>query len=546
MHASAYPPVRPRRRPRSTLTWGVACFLAICLVRLLSSHSEQAQPAPIHASAHFLDQNLPLAQPCPSQIFDHDYSPAAIRCRIESALERARLLANQTSQSSTPEEAVAEYRRRYQRNPPSGFQQWVQFAQEHGSQVIDDFDQIDRDLEPYRTPEGRRVLRTIKEQQVEYHRTKRITITNGSMSSTWGYMYDSEWRRLVDPFLHHLPDSLFFLSTIDEPRILSTSGPPPDFISFDDRGGESVEDLVKDSCSQLPRKLTSRLGHEKDVCQFDNPGDLHALIASPNSFLYTHSLLPMMSFGRMSAFRDILIPCPCYAAHPFSEDDVPFLDKKPGLYWRGSSTGGRAGQFTWRSGHRERFVMFMQSLQKAASALDAGQYFGSKADNVDKKQVKLFKDSIDVHMGAYIQCDDEACKDMQRIIGESDIESEDTASNYRYLFDIDGNTMSTRFYRLLSQQAVVLKETWFHEWHDDRLIPWAHYIPITMSMEEIPAVMNFLVNDPDGERLSAEIAHFGSTWSRKVLREVDMSIYLYRLMLELAELARLADLPDDA
>ncbi|KAJ5111993.1 glycosyl transferase family 90 domain-containing protein [Penicillium argentinense] len=72
------------------------------------------------------------------------------------------------------------------------------------------------------------------------------------------------------------------------------------------------------------------------------------------------------------------------------------------------------------------------------------------------------------------------------------------------LFDLDGNSTSTRFYRLLSRRAVVLKQTWFHEWHDDRLIPWAHYILVTMSMEELPALMDFLINDPEGEQLSAE------------------------------------------
>ncbi|KAJ5588014.1 glycosyl transferase family 90 domain-containing protein [Penicillium hispanicum] len=112
---------------------------------------------------------------------------------------------------------------------------------------------------------------------------------------------------------------------------------------------------------------------------------------------------------------------------------------------------------------------------------------------------------------------------------------EDTKNATDISFDLDGNSMSTRFHRLLSRQAVVLKQTWFQEWHDDRLVPWAHYIPVTMSMEELPALMDFLVNDPVGERLSEEIAQAGNTWSRRVLREIDMSIYIYRLLLELGE-----------
>lgn len=106
--------------------------------------------------------------------------------------------------------------------------------------------------------------------------------------------------------------------------------------------------------------------------------------------------------------------------------------------------------------------------------------------------------------------------------------------------------MSTRFYRLLSRNAVVLKQTWFQEWHDDRLIPWADYIPVSMSMEELPALLNYLVNDPHGEVLSAEIALSGSTRSRKVLREIDMSIYLYRLLLEMAEMYESSNFEDSA
>jgi hypothetical protein len=47
-----------------------------------------------------------------------------------------------------------------------------------------------------------------------------------------------------------------------------------------------------------------------------------------------------------------------------------------------------------------------------------------------------------------------------------------------------------------------------------------------MEMEELPALISFLIDDPEGEQLSAEVAHAGSDWSHQVLREIDMSIYL--------------------
>ncbi|KAJ5995859.1 hypothetical protein N7481_002836 [Penicillium waksmanii] len=53
-----------------------------------------------------------------------------------------------------------------------------------------------------------------------------------------------------------------------------------------------------------------------------------------------------------------------------------------------------------------------------------------------------------------------------------------------------------------------------------------------MEMKGLP----LLINDPEGERLSAEIAEAGYTWSKQVPRKIDISIYLYRLFIELADL----------
>ncbi|KAJ5569379.1 hypothetical protein N7450_011865 [Penicillium hetheringtonii] len=531
MLTPSFPSVFSSRKYKTIATFAAASLIIFTCLHLFETPYDKK----FSISSH-----LPSTGSCPRKIAETDSSALAFRCRIQAAQENAKSALK--AQSSTPEQAIAEYRRRYKRNPPKGFSKWVQFALEHDSKVIDDFDQIDRDLEYYRTPEARRAFERLNAQKDNWPFTRRVIVQDGAMNRSGWYMYDDFWSGLVEPFIDEIPDNfMFYMSTIDEPRILSKSGQQPTEIEFTTKDGHSIEDLVKDSCTQIPRQLTSRLGHEKDVCKFDDPGKLHALITSPSSFSYTHSPVPILSFGRMSAFRDILIPCPCYAAHPLlGEDKVPFLDKKPSLYWRGSSTGGQASRFNWRFGHRQRFVAFVQALQNAANVLDASRHFGFRDRNLNDRRITLFKDMFDVQMGDYKQCeldgDRTACKDMERVLGPSNFEPEDTSINYRYLFDLDGNSMSTRFYRLLSRRAVVLKQTWFHEWHDDRLIPWAHYIPVTMEMNELPDLMDFLVNDPEGERLSGEIAEAGYTWSKQVLRGIDISIYLYRLFLELAEL----------
>lgn len=52
-------------------------------------------------------------------------------------------------QSTTLEAAVKEYTRRYNRPPPAGFDLWWDFAQKHNVQLVDEYDSIMRDIEPF-------------------------------------------------------------------------------------------------------------------------------------------------------------------------------------------------------------------------------------------------------------------------------------------------------------------------------------------------------------------------------------------------------------
>ena len=83
---------------------------------------------------------------------------------------------------------------------------------------------------------------------------------------------------------------------------------------------------------------------------------------------------------------------------------------------------------------------------------------------------------------------------------------------------------------------MVLKQTVLREWHDERLIPWVHYIPVSLSMEELPEIMRYMTSDKDGMRRAREIADASRDWHGRVLRREDFTIYLYRLMLELARI----------
>ena len=52
-------------------------------------------------------------------------------------------------QSTTLKKAVAEYKRRYGRNPPKGFDQWWNFIRKHNVRIVDDYDALHEDLGPF-------------------------------------------------------------------------------------------------------------------------------------------------------------------------------------------------------------------------------------------------------------------------------------------------------------------------------------------------------------------------------------------------------------
>ena len=52
-------------------------------------------------------------------------------------------------QSTTLKKAVAEYKRRYGRNPPKGFDQWWDFARKNNVKIVDDYDAVVEDLAPF-------------------------------------------------------------------------------------------------------------------------------------------------------------------------------------------------------------------------------------------------------------------------------------------------------------------------------------------------------------------------------------------------------------
>lgn len=62
-------------------------------------------------------------------------------------------------QSTSLDEAVREYKKRYARSPPKGFEDWYKFAKENNVKIIDEYDSLVKDLEPFWALSGEELRR---------------------------------------------------------------------------------------------------------------------------------------------------------------------------------------------------------------------------------------------------------------------------------------------------------------------------------------------------------------------------------------------------
>jgi hypothetical protein len=66
---------------------------------------------------------------------------------MDDAERRFRALLSRQSRSLRA--AVKEYKRRYGRNPPKGFDAWWRFAEANNVKMVDEYDGLISDLEPF-------------------------------------------------------------------------------------------------------------------------------------------------------------------------------------------------------------------------------------------------------------------------------------------------------------------------------------------------------------------------------------------------------------
>ncbi|KAL1297083.1 hypothetical protein AAFC00_004667 [Neodothiora populina] len=279
-------------------------------------------------------------------------------------------------QSKTLEDAVAEYRRRYQIPPPPQFDKWFTFAKEKRVQLIDEYDTIYHSLLPFWALKPETIRARVREALgFEGNNLIALLIRNGQAAHVHG---GQEWQQeatigMMKQFIEYLPDMDLAFNIHDEPRVVV----PHDELSQLISRARDVNMPAAMASSELANKFSPR---PKDVssgrrvdevkitrfnvfahqptwipsrmsCSPDSParaldddaardnltsyalGDLgfiynhtafsdvcnspsfatsHGFFDRPNAFNVVHDLFPIFSQSKMSSFQDILYPSPWY------------------------------------------------------------------------------------------------------------------------------------------------------------------------------------------------------------------------------------------
>jgi hypothetical protein len=291
---------------------------------------------------------------------------------------------------------------------------------------------------------------------------------------------------------------------------------------------------------------------------------LHGTFVEPISISTTKTFFPLFGGSKLPMNNEILLPPAMYwTEDPFysggtSDHGGPWEDKKDSLIWRGSASGGRNKAETWARFQRHRFISMVNATEVSAAATNltarprnfvlpgVGTYDlavqePDSTENAFAEWVETWGDAVAVHLLCFPDSGSARCPYTDPYFTVKKAMPMMEQYSNKYLPDLDGNSFSGRYRGFLGSTSLPMKATIYQEWHDSRLVPWKHFVPMDNTFIDIYGIMEYFVGNlamgvvgHDDEAKS--IALEGKAWTEKVLRKDDMSVYVLRLLLEYARL----------
>ncbi|KAL1749096.1 glycosyltransferase family 90 protein [Schizophyllum fasciatum] len=487
--------------------------------------------------------------------------------------------------SRTLAQAVREYRRRYRRDPPRGFDLWWEFAQKHNVQLPDEYDQIYWDFEHMWGVYPPDLIAMQQEAQdantddwaaIGRSADGHVDVLHTSFNAGNDHLIAS-----VTPVLDllkgvedYLPQNFsIMISPHDAPqrhtdydhrRALREAARHKTYLKRDElppvKKGLGWPAACHPSSPgrhyeiDLDREPPPREGktfihdHYKSMspCQhthlFHHHGQFVSHGAGPDPAPF---MAAQFAYAASAVHHDIRMPAP-YDWVADLPGEPAWAAKTDGrLLWRGSTTGMlHDPAFRWRMGHRLRMV----GLANANGTAPGVRVLESRGpgERVGQPRVhraaELNAEVMDVAFaGRAHQCTTEAiCEEIEETYEFRSYQTLSEAANYKYIMDVDGNAWSGRFKRLMLANSVIFKATIYPEWYTDRVQPWLHYVPVQMDYSDLYDSLIFFRGDEHGvgahDDLAEKIAVQGRKWSKEYWRMEDLQAYFIRSLLEYARL----------
>jgi hypothetical protein len=490
--------------------------------------------------------------------------------------------------------AVYAYRQRRGRHPPPGFDKWYARALASKAVIVESFfDQIYEDLEPFWGLEPASLRSALADW------TWTLRIRDGRIKDIpQGRFRSRVWGEMINKVARDLTNMDVAINPLDEPRLFvpfskvdilvkaaSTQrdrmmslpvnqilSRPSAWISAPTTGVPKPEWITKgqlwryvlETCP--PAKDKPMTGDDqtilsyatnwttaKDICANHHWADLHGSLINPATMEISTDLLPIFSAAKLQGSNDILLPPPAYYTNDVlftgkgwfgdGKTSTPWHKKLHGLVWRGKATGGLIHEPTVEKSHRQRLVSMLNAsnvpsiLTGNSSSWPTSAEFSSKDSVTLASWLQSTADAAftDTMCPAKAKDPTKACLSMAQHFQTAAPLPMKKQYQYKYLPDIDGNSLSGRFRAFLTSNTCTMKATIFKEWHDDRLMPWVHFVPLDITLRDLWTTMAYFIgfagsraHDVEGERIAEE----GRLWAEKVMRKEDMELYVHRVLLE--------------
>ncbi|KAI0484033.1 lipopolysaccharide-modifying protein [Xylariaceae sp. FL0804] len=342
---------------------------------------------------------------------------------------------------------------------------------------------------------------------------------------------------------------------------------PPDSPGRQHRSLETMSGSIDDIFPTRPMGFTrggfvDNFTQSQDPCLQPHLRGMHGTFVEAFSMSTSTELFPLFSGSKLPQNNDILLPGAMYLADQVRYSGGrahggPWAAKRDGLVWRGTASGGRSQAHNWWHYQRHRFVQMTNG-----SAVARAERGGEDAEE-DPPPAPTFNLRAAAaygvpaqeggRLGAWVQAWSDVgfnrldcwperrdwlgrlrldCPYTDPYFGLVASKPMREQYDWKFLPDVDGNSYSARWRGFLLSTSCPLKATVYAEWHDDRLVPWRHFVPFDNTFMDIYAVMDYFLGGHDAQ--AQRIAVAGHDWAQKVLRREDMVLYVWRLLLEYA------------